>query len=224
MPLRTLADRRKAASQVAGFFLPKNARGKKPRRSKFPPDEYGFVVDPELATELRDSKLKLACLKLNKKRTPYAIAQQARNLHARIEEIQRSLQCPCPSRYGLKQLKSDDERLNILADRRVQRQLFPPEEDLEEARRAARFDSFRKGPEVSARQRLANLRDKKRVADNGGPLLTAAQKTMFRFLTLLYPSPPRPSPNKIMIEQHPFSTEWPYPYIVGNPNYPEPES
>jgi hypothetical protein len=37
------ADRRKAASQVAEFFLPKNAREKKPRRSKFPPDEYGFV-------------------------------------------------------------------------------------------------------------------------------------------------------------------------------------
>ena len=82
----------------------------------------------------------------------------------------------------------------------------------------------RKGPEVSARQRLANLRDKKRVADNGGPPLIAAQETMFRFLTLLYPSRPRPSPGKEMIEQHPFSTEWPYPYIVGNPNYPEPES
>jgi len=50
------ADRRKAASRVAEFFMPKNARGKKPRRSKFPPDEYGFVVDPELATELRDSR------------------------------------------------------------------------------------------------------------------------------------------------------------------------
>jgi hypothetical protein len=198
------ADRRKAASRVAAFFLPKNARGNKLRRGKFPPDEYGFVVDPELATELRDSTLKLACLKLNKKRTPYAIAQQARNLHARIEEIQRSLQCPCPSRYGLKQLKSDDERLNIFADRRAQRNLFPPEEDLEEARRTARFDSFRKGPEVSARQRLANLR--------------------VRFSALLYPAPPHPSPSKEMIEQHPFSTEWPYPYIVGNPNYPEPES
>ena len=37
------ADRRKAASQVAEFFLPKNARGKKLRRGKFPPDEYGFL-------------------------------------------------------------------------------------------------------------------------------------------------------------------------------------
>jgi hypothetical protein len=137
--------------------------------AKFPPDEYGFVVDPELARELRDSKLKLACLKLDKKRTPYAIAQEARTLHARIEEIRRSLQCPCPSRYGRKQLKSDNERLKIFGDWRVQKNLFPPEEDLEEARRTARLDSFLEGPELITRQRLANLRDKKRVADRGGP-------------------------------------------------------
>jgi hypothetical protein len=87
---------------------------------------------------------------------------------------------------------------------------------LEEARRTARLDSFLEGPEVMARQRLAEFRDKKRV-------LTAAQETMFRFLALLYPAPPRPTPSKEMIEQHPFSTQWPYPYIVGNPNYPEPE-
>ena len=33
------ADRRKAASQIAEFFLPKDAGGKKPRRGEFPPDE-----------------------------------------------------------------------------------------------------------------------------------------------------------------------------------------
>jgi hypothetical protein len=158
---------------------------------QFPPDEYGFVVDPELATELRDSKSKLACLNLDKKRTPHAIAQEARTLQARIE-----VQCPCPSRYGGKQLVSDIERLKIFADRRAQRELFPPEEDLAEARRSARLDSFRKGPEMSARQWVANLRDKKRVADRGGPPLTAAQETMFRFLALLYPAPPRPVPAK----------------------------
>jgi len=64
------ADRRKAASQIAEFFLPKDARGKKPRRGKFPPDECGFVVDPELARELRDSKMKLSCLKLEKSVRP----------------------------------------------------------------------------------------------------------------------------------------------------------
>jgi hypothetical protein len=116
-----------------------------------------------------------------------AIAQEARNLHARIEEIQSSLQCPCPSRYGLKQLVSDNERRKIFADRRAQRKLFPPEEDLEEARRTARLDSFRKGSEVSARQRLANLHDKKRVADMGGPPLTAAQETSSDFWPFCIP-------------------------------------
>jgi hypothetical protein len=217
------ADRRKAASQIAEFFLPKDARGKKPR-GKFPLDECGFVVDPELARELRDSKFKLSSLQLAKKRTPYAVAKEARRLHARIEEIQRSLQCPCPSRYGIEQIKSDNERLKIFADRRAQRELFPPEADLEEARRMARWDSFLKCPEVKARVRLKDLRDKKRVAQNGGPPITAAQETMFRFLTLLYPSAPRPSPSQEMIEAHPFSSDWPHQYIEGNPNYPEPES
>jgi hypothetical protein len=218
------ADRRKAASQIAEFFLPKDTKGKKLRRGKFPPDEYGFVVDPELARELRDSQLKLACLRLDKKRTPYAFAQEVRNLRARIEEIQRSLQCSCPSRYGLKQRKNDHDRLKNFADWRVQKKLLPLEEDWEEARLTARRDSFSEGPEMMARRRLETLRTEKRVAQTGGPRLTAAQETMFRFLTLLYPSGPRPSPSKDMIEAHPFSTEWPYPYIVGNPNYPEPES
>jgi hypothetical protein len=218
------ADRRKAASQIAAFFLPKDAGGKKPRRGKFPPDEYGFVVDPKLAKELRDSKSELDCLQLKKTRTPHAFAQEARRLHARIEEIQRSLQCPCPETYGVEQIKGDIERLKIFADRRAQRELFSPEADLEEARRMARWDSFLKGPEVKARVRLKNLRDKKRVAQNGGPPITATQETMFRFLALLYPSPSRRSPSQEMIEAHPFSTDWPYPYIVGNPNYPEPES
>jgi len=100
----------------------------------------------------------------------------------------------------------------------------PLEEDREEARLTARRESFVKGPEMMARRRLETLRNKKRVAQTGGPRLTAAQETMFRFLALLYPSPPHPSPSKETIEAHPFSTDWPYPYIVGNPNYPEPES
>jgi len=88
----------------------------------------------------------------------------------------------------------------------------------------ARRDSYRNSPERMARMRLTDLRDERRVAQSGGPPITAAQETMFRFLALLYPSPPRPSPSEEMIEAHPFSTDWPYPYLVGNPNYPEPDS
>ena len=218
------ADRRKAASQIAEFFLPKDTGGNKPRRGKFPPDEYGFVVDPILASELRVKKMKLSNLALDRKRTPHAFAQEARNLRARIEEIQQSLQCPCPSRYGIAQIKSDLERLQRFADRGARRELFPPEADLEEARCTARFDSYRAGPEVKALVRLKDLARKKRVARNGGPPITAAQETMLRFLALFYPSPPPPSPSQEMIKEHPFRTDWPYRHTVGNPNYPEPES
>jgi hypothetical protein len=69
-------------------------------------------VTKEATRELRDSKLKLACLGLEKKRRPYAIAQKARKLQAGIEEIQLSLQCPCPSKYTTKHVRLDQERLD----------------------------------------------------------------------------------------------------------------
>jgi hypothetical protein len=143
---------------------------------------------------LRDTKLRLACLPLAKKLTPYAIAQKATNLQARIREIQQSLQCPCPSKYGLKKFKLDSDRLDILGRRRALRKMFTPEEDLEEAVRTARYDSFREGPEIDARRRLADLREKKRAADLGyGPPLTHTREATFRFLTLLFPLRRRPS-------------------------------
>ena len=164
------ADRRKAASQIAEFFLPKNARGKKPRRGKFPPDEYGFVVDPELARELRDSKLKLACLKLDKKRTPLrdcARGEESSGPNRGDPEIHSNV--PVLQDTAVSNSRATMSGLRSLLIGGYKETLFPPEEDLEEARRTARRDSFLKGPEVMARQRLKDLRDKKRVAENGWP-------------------------------------------------------
>jgi hypothetical protein len=201
------AERRQAASELALYFLPKKATQKKSRRGNFAPDEYGFVVDPNLARELRDTKLELACLPhSSKKRSPYATAQKATKLQARIKEIHESLQCPCPSKYRLKchfdghdfddetsgeiirdgEIAGDKNRLEILRKRRADKRLFTPEEDLEEAIRTARYDSFLQGPEVAARLRLEELREKKRAADKMyGPPFTAAQEAVFRLLTLL---------------------------------------
>ena len=83
----TPTERRKAASEAVRFLLPKKPGPKKSRRGKFPPDECGFSVDPNLARELRDAKLQLGCLRLSsKKLTPYAIAQKTSKLQARIKE------------------------------------------------------------------------------------------------------------------------------------------
>jgi hypothetical protein len=234
-------ERRQAASELAQYFLPKKPTKKKSRYGNFPPDEFGFVVDPDLARELRDATLELACLPLVKRKfTPYAMAQKASKLQARIKEIQQSLQCPCSSKYKLKdefdgtkidgQIPRDNDRLKILGKQRVDKKMFTPEEDLEEAICTARYDSFIKGPEMAARERLAELRRSK------SPLLTPAQKATVRLLTLLYPAPPRPEPDERTLAEHPFQdlpvveeedfiefVEVPR-FINGNPNYPQKEA
>jgi hypothetical protein len=69
------AERRKAAAELAQYFLPKKPSQKKSRRGKFAADQYGFVVDPDVAQELRDTKLELAGLS-KRKFTPHALANR----------------------------------------------------------------------------------------------------------------------------------------------------
>ena len=84
----TPAERRQAALELGQYFLPRKPTLKRSQRGKLIRDQYGFEVDPNVARELRDTKLKLACLPLSKRKlTPYAMAQKASKLHARIKEI-----------------------------------------------------------------------------------------------------------------------------------------
>ena len=189
MPLPRHQNDTRPRRSLAQHFLPKTPGRNRSRRSKFLPDERGFVVDPDSAMELRDSKLKLACLPLAEKLTPYAVALRASKLHARIKEIQQSLQCPCPSKYSLKQFERDHDRLDSFSRRRISKKILTLDEDIEEALRTARYYSFLEGPEIAARQRLADLRAKERAADNQGPPLTRAQAASFRLLTLPYSGP-----------------------------------
>jgi hypothetical protein len=213
-----LAERRKAASEAARFFLPKKPGPKKSRRGKFPPDACGFSIDPNSARELRDAKLQLACLRLSRKKlTPDAVARKGGKIHARIKEIQDALQCPCPSKYRLTyvvdgatvpgEIVRDSERLTVLSKRRMEKKTFTAEEDLEEAIRMARLDSFLVGPEVAAGERVTKLREKKRVARGGnGPPLSRAEEASLRCLGLLYP-PARPTLNEEEIRER-------YPLLV----------
>jgi hypothetical protein len=208
------AERRKAAVELALYFLPKKPTQKKSRRRNLVTDRYGFEVDPDVARELRDTKLELAGLS-KRKLTPYGLAQKATKFQARIKELQDSLQCPCPSRYSLHdkyngadvdgEILRDDVRLKYLEKRRAAKQVLTLEEDLEEAICTARYDSFMKGPEMGAKQRLEQLRKSKRAADGGwGQPFTRAQQAAFRLLTLLYPPPPPAKPDEIALAEHPF--------------------
>jgi hypothetical protein len=217
----TPAERRKAASEVAEYFLPKKTGGTKSPHKKFPPDEYGFVVDPDLARELRDNKWRLASLPLAQNITPYAVAQTASKLQMRIRAIQQTLQCPCPSKYGLEEIERDRQRLNSFGLRRKSRDILTFKEDKEEAHRIARYDSFWEGPEIAARQRLADLREKKRGADKGYMRpLTRAEETTYRYLALLYPPPKSAGPDEGTLAEHPFHN---LPIAEDNPSPPTSE-
>jgi hypothetical protein len=211
----TPKERDKAALEVAQHILPKKIGAKKSERAKFVPDDCGFSVDPDLAKELRDAKLKQSSLPLSsEKLSPFAFAQKVSALEARIVEIQQSLQCPCPSKYRLKyyvdhvelgaEIVWDRDRIETFQKRRVDRQIFTAEEDLEEAIRMARYDSFMEGPEMAARQRLAKLRSQSRAAIHGGPRLTPLQEINFRFLSTLFPWPPPRSPDERTLAEHAF--------------------
>jgi hypothetical protein len=130
------------------YVLPKNTTVKKPRTTLVS-DEYGFVVDPNLARELRDLKLELDCLPLSsKKRSPHLVARTATKLQKRIQEIHESLECPCPSSYRIRrhlpdglaseavqdgEIAQDKARIDSFRRRRAQKQIFTPQENLEEA-------------------------------------------------------------------------------------------
>src|SRR5262249_35560389 len=127
--------------------------------------------------------------------------------------IQESLQCPCPSKYRLTydvggaavpgEIVRDNERLAVLWNRRVQKKTFTAEEDLEEAIRTARYESFLVGPHMAAGKRVTRLREKNRIADQGGPPLTRAEEVSLRYLGLLYP-PAKRIIDERTLEEHPF--------------------
>ena len=87
----------------------------------------------------------------------------------------------------------------------MEKKTFTAEEDLEEAIRMARYESFLVGPEMAAGKRVTQLREKQRTADQGGPPLSRAEEVNLRFLGLLYP-PPRRTLNDEdrILKRHPF--------------------
>jgi hypothetical protein len=179
------AQRRKAASEAALHFLPKNpARGWPGAVA----DEFGFVISPKMATEHRDSKLQLQNLSDGGGSKIPATQKKADKLRARIKMIQQRLECPCPSLYGIKkQWLYDGERVRELAQKRQSKIVLSEEENAEEAHRMARSDSLRAGPEEAANTRLHDLKRKARASKGRyGPRLTRRERVELRLLRLLY--------------------------------------
>ena len=179
----SLSQRRTAASEAALHFLRKNpARG-------WPgaiPDDCGFVISPKMAKEYRDSKLRLRELLENPGSELAAVAKTRNALRARIKTILERLESPSPDRYSIMQWLDDRKWLLESAKKRESKVVLTEEDDAEEAHRMARADSFGAGPEVAAKKRLYELKEKERVFRSRGDRLTRKELTDLRLLRLLY--------------------------------------
>jgi hypothetical protein len=132
-------ERRKAALRIAQFLLP-NA-GKK---AKVIPDEYGFLINPNLASAYREIQRELRALGPTRK-IP-AIAEKIEKLQARSDAIGRRFQVPCPTKYGEKEAAKDRDRLIEFASLRENETALTEVQKAEEAHLRARMDVLGASP------------------------------------------------------------------------------
>ena len=96
------------------------------------------------------------------------------------------LESPSPDRYSIMQWVDDRKWVLESAKKRASKVVLTEEDDAEEAHRMARADSFGAGPEVAAKERLYELKEKERVFRSRGDHLTRKELTDLRLLRLLY--------------------------------------
>jgi hypothetical protein len=210
--------RRKAALKIAEFLLPK--AGKK---AKVLPDEYGFTVNPNLARKYRAIRSELRSLEKERTRKIPAVAQKIQKLTAQADAMLRRLQVPCPSKYGVEQVKRDLSRLIEFIELRGNGTALTEAQDAEEAHLRARFETFVHSPGQIARGRRKALQDAEQLFKKNrffgdysyAPSLSRKDRNELKLLRWLHPEP-EPSPSKLDDDQmelirgyHPFQSELP---------------
>ena len=218
--------RRKAALKLAEFLLPK--LGKK---AKVLPDEYGFSVNPNLASAYRDIQLELRVLVNGPTRKIPAIAATIKKLEARSDAIRRRLQVPCPTKYGNKEVAKDWLRLMEFTRLRDNKTALTETQKAEEAHLKVRFDVFVHSPEQILRGRCKALEDAERLfksqqclGDCRAKPLSSKEQSDLAVLRRLYPKL-RPDLSQLDENElktfhehrdeletcgyHPFKDEWP---------------
>jgi hypothetical protein len=175
--------RRKAALKIAQFLLPKVGK-----KEKAIPDEYGFSINPNLASAYRDIQLELRALVNAPTRKIPAIAEKIKKLGARSDAMRRRLQLPCPTKYGNEEAGKDYLRLLQFTSLRDNETALSEAQKAEEAHVKARFDVFAASPESIARRRRQALEDAERQFKRRcAPPLSRRERSDLKLLRWLYP-------------------------------------
>ena len=185
--------RRKAALKIAEFLLPKVGK-----KAKVIPDEYGFSINPNLASAYRETERELRALVSKPARKIPAIAERIKKLEAPSDAIRRRLQVPCPTKYGNKEVTNDYVRLMQFTSLRDSKTTLTEAQQAEEAHLRARFDVFSASPESIARRRRQALEDAERLfkksrlfGDFPAAPLSRKEQNELELLRRLYPKPAR---------------------------------
>ena len=125
---------RTAASEKPNSFCRRFSGGKRKRGLKFPADEFGFSVDPELAREFRDIRWKIACLPLASKSLLRTRSPKRSPSFRRVST--RSAGPPTsvtPQNTAKKNLRWTTSGSGPSVKGRASNVIFSPDEDMEEA-------------------------------------------------------------------------------------------
>jgi hypothetical protein len=212
--------RRKAALKIAQFLLPKVGT-----KAKVIPDEYGFLINPNLVSAYREMQRELGHLVNTPARKIPANAERIKKLQARSEAIERRFQVPCPSKYGEKQAAKDLDRLTEFDALREGGTVLTQAQKTEEAHLRARRDVLNASPESIARRRCSALREAERrfkesrlfgEFNPSAPPLSRQQQNELRLLRWLYPAEPKRNlsaleDDEFEMDRHPFKDELPAP-------------
>ena len=181
--------RRKAALKIAEFLLPKSGK-----KAKAVADDYGFTINPNLASEYRNIQLEVRSLAKQPTRVLPAVALRIQKLRARSDAVLRRLQCPCPTKYGNREAAKDFNRLIEFIKWRDDKTALTEVQDAEEAHLRARYDTFATSPEAMARRRRSALQDAERLfkkslltGDLHAPPLSRKDQSDLELLRWLYP-------------------------------------
>ncbi len=183
--------RRKAALAAAQLLLPME-QGK--HKWGALTDKFGIAINPAIAREYRDIKLRLEALRGGQTKAAPIVRVEIRKLKTRRDAILDRVECPCPKIYGVKHHADDCSRLNLLSNKRRRGKILTSQEDAEEAHRQIRADIYDRGPEMRARrrrkqlERLAHDEWESHVVKDPEPIqMTNGERSTLVLLRWLYP-------------------------------------
>jgi hypothetical protein len=162
-------------------------------------DEYGFVIDPVAAREIRDHYVEMDRLICTGK---FLGTEAEHKFRDRVAEKKKALAnvVECPRGYTALEAREDKKRIESLHRKRAWQRPFKltAEEDAEEAHLFARLAAYEATPEAQARERISKL-NMQSFLRSPGMKLSADERSELDSLMARYPDLPKDPDNRLPV-------------------------